>query len=166
MCRPMGIQDPWSIFAEKRKIEVEPSRNEELIMAIVRTSRSVEPASRRMSNRECRDWLSSHHEGRLGYDSGRGPRSLVVSYAIADDAIMMRLPDYNDAVHYAPGAEVRLDVDGPAPDGRDAVRVIGTAIRTDDDLSAPNPFAEEWPQGVATSVVRVPMTRVEGLERR
>ena len=67
---------------------------------------------RRLSPHECKAWLCSHHEGRLGYQSGRGHRSVVVSYAVAGDQILVRLPDYNDIVHYAPGAEVSLDVDG------------------------------------------------------
>ena len=53
---------------------------------------------RRLSAHECKAWLCSHHEGRLGYQSGRGHRSVVVSYAIADDQILVRLPDYNDIV--------------------------------------------------------------------
>ena len=87
---------------------------------------------RKLSAGECRAVLASHHEGRLGYQSGRGPRSVVVSYAITEDAIMMRLPDYNDAVHYAPGAEVRLEVDGLVPAGMDEVLVTGTAVVDDE----------------------------------
>ena len=70
---------------------------------------------RRLSPHECKAWLCSHHEGRFGYQSGRGHRSVVVSYAVAGDQILVRLPDYNDIVHYAPGAEVSLDVDGVLP---------------------------------------------------
>ena len=118
---------------------------------------------RKLTARECRAVLASHHEGRLGYQSGRGPRSLVVSYAVTEDAIMMRLPDYNDAVHYAPGAEVWLEVDGRVPAGMDEVLVTGTAV-VDDERGKQARFTEEWPQGVATSVVCVPLTRVEGIE--
>jgi hypothetical protein len=83
---------------------------------------------RRLSPHECKAWLCSHHEGRLGYQSGRGHRSVVVLYTIAEDQILMRLPDYNDIVHYAPGCEVRLDVDGGTPAAhRETVIVTGTA---------------------------------------
>ena len=77
---------------------------------------------------ECHAWLSSHDVGRLSYLSGRGPRSVVVLYELADDEIVMRLPDYHDAAHYAPGAEVRLDVEGVGNAGRNAVRVAGRAV--------------------------------------
>ena len=41
--------------------------------------------TRDMSYGECRIWLDHHSEGRLGYIGGRGPRSVVVSYAVTDD---------------------------------------------------------------------------------
>jgi hypothetical protein len=31
---------------------------------------------RRLSPHECKAWVCSHHEGRLGYQSGRGHRSV------------------------------------------------------------------------------------------
>ncbi len=82
-------------------------------------------ATRRLSPPECRAWLSEHHEGRLGYLSGRGPRSVVVCYAMAGDRIMLRLPDYNDIVHYAPGSEISLAVDGTGTTHRETVNVTG-----------------------------------------
>ena len=82
---------------------------------------------RRLSPHECKAWVCSHHEGRLGYQSGRGHRSVVVFYAVADDQILVRLPDYNDIVHYAPGAEISLDVDGGTPAAhRETVTVTAT----------------------------------------
>ena len=84
--------------------------------------------TRKLSRHECRALLWSHHEGRLGYQSGKGPRSVVVSYAVAEDQILVRLPDYNDIVHYAPGSEVSLDVDGGTPAAhRETVVVTGKA---------------------------------------
>ncbi len=70
-------------------------------------------------------WLTEHHEGRLDYETGRGFRSVVVLYAIADGQILFRLPDYNDIVHYAPGERVTLEVDGavtPSGDSHDGDR--------------------------------------------
>ena len=83
--------------------------------------------TRRLSPHECQAWLCSHHEGRLGYQTGKGPRSVVVSYAVAGDQILVRLPDYNDIVHYAPGSEVSLDVDGTPAAHRETVVVTGRA---------------------------------------
>ena len=89
---------------------------------------------RRLSVHECKAWICSHHEGRFGYQSGRGHRSVVVSYAVAGDQILVRLPDYNDIVHYAPGSEVSLDVDGGTPAAHRA-RPAGTL---------PRPLARSW----------------------
>lgn len=130
--------------------------------------RSHQPA-RRLSPDECTDWLSSHREGRMGYSSGRGPRSVVVSYAMAGNQIIVRVPDYNDIAHYAPGAPVTFDVEDdqaePAP-RPETVSVFGTAELVDqpDELGRVD-FAESWPDGVSTAVVSLPITAVEGFER-
>jgi nitroimidazol reductase NimA-like FMN-containing flavoprotein (pyridoxamine 5'-phosphate oxidase superfamily) len=125
--------------------------------------------TRRLSQAECHEWLTSHRQGRLGYSSGRGPRSVVVNYSVADEQIVVRVPDYNDIAHYAPGSPVTFDVeDDPAePAARpEAVSVSGTAALVDhaDELGGVT-FAESWPEGVTTAVVRVPLTAVEGFER-
>lgn len=120
--------------------------------------------TRRLTTGECRAWVHSNHEARLAYVSGRGPRAVVVNYATDDNAILIELADYNDAVHYTSGAEVRVEVDGAKPDGnRGWVQIIGTAsIHSDARLQRTD---EQWPEGVATSVVRVPLTHVEGIEQ-
>jgi hypothetical protein len=126
--------------------------------------------TRRLSPHECRAWLCSHHEGRLGYRSGKGPRSVVVSYAVAEDQILLRLPDYNDIVHYAPGSEVSLDVDGGTPAAhRETVVVTGKAALAGNrqgPLIDRTAFLEEWPPDVQTSVICVPVTAIEGFEIR
>lgn len=124
-------------------------------------------AERRLSPTECRHWLANHHVGRLAYTSGRGPRAVVVSYAMADEFIVVRLPDYNDIVHYAPGAVVSFEVEDVTETvaGVESVSVLGTAalVRPGDDLAAS--LAESWPEGVVTSVIALPLTAVEGYER-
>ena len=125
---------------------------------------------RRLSPHECKAWLFSHHEGRLGYQSGRGPRSVVVSYAVAEDQVLVRLPDYNDIVRYAPGSEVSLDVDGGTPAAhRELVTVTGTAELAEGDkrpLIDKAAFQEDWPSDVRTSVICLPLNTVEGFELR
>ena len=126
--------------------------------------------TRRLSPHECKAWLCSHHEGRLGYRSGKGPRSVVVSYAVAGDQILVRLPDYNDIVHYAPGCEVSLDVDGGTPAAhRETVVVTGKAALAESGqkpLIDQTAFQEEWPADVPTSIICVPLTAIEGFELR
>jgi hypothetical protein len=122
---------------------------------------------RHLSARECQDWLTSHGEGRLGYPTGRGPRSVVVRYAMTDGDIVFRLPDYNDIVHYAPGEDITLEVDGPsAPRGDfETVIVRGRAERAHaHQQPVEAAFDEQWPSGVSTTVIRLPMTEVEGFE--
>lgn len=125
---------------------------------------------RRLSPNECRAWLYSHHEGRLGYQSGRGHRCVVVSYAVTGDQILVRLPDYNDIVRYAPGAEVSLDVEGgTAAAHRETVIVTGMAELAE---SAHRPlidqaaFVENWPPDVPTSIICLPLNAMEGFELR
>ena len=130
--------------------------------------RRIPVPERRLSAAECHAWLSSHDEGRLSYLSGRGPRSVVVLYELENDEVVMRLPDYHDAAHYAPGTEVRLDVEGAGNAGPDAVRVVGRAVVADPaPTAAPDgigpEFHDEASKG-ATSVVCLPLSHVEGYE--
>lgn len=137
-------------------------------------SPSPNPAPvRRLSNGECRDWLSSHREGRLAYPTGRGPRSVVVSYAVREEHVLFRLPDYNDIVHYAPGQHVTLEVDGDRPvagsppAAAETVTVTGQAqLATPQDgpTVTEADFEEQWPSSVSTRVICLPMTEVEGYE--
>jgi len=130
-----------------------------------RTSRQT----RQLSTGECRDWLTSHHEGRLAYQTGRGPRSVVVNYAVTERHIMFRLPDYNDIVHYAPGERVTLEVEGVDAPVRafESVSVTGQAqLAPGDDPAALTEavFEEQWPAGVSTSVICLPITEMVGFE--
>ena len=125
---------------------------------------------RRLSPHECIALVCSHHEGRLGYQSGRGHRSVVVFYAVAGDQVLVRLPDYNDIVHYAPGAEISLAVEGGTPAAhRETVTVTGTAElaeNTQRPLIDQAAFEEDWPSDVRTSVICLPLNTVEGFELR
>jgi len=94
----------------------------------------------------------------------------VVSYAVAEQQIIFRLPDYNDIVHYAPGERVTLEVEGvrPALGDFEAVSVTGQAELANGADRAELPeadFEEQWPADVRTSVLRLPMTEVSGFER-
>ena len=116
---------------------------------------------RKLSPHECKAWICSHHEGRLGYQSGRGHRWVVVSYAVAGDQILVRLPDYNDIVHYAPGERVTLEVDGAITPSGDSATVIvtGTARLMEIeqiDVSVDAVFEEPWPPEVRTSIIGLP----------
>jgi hypothetical protein len=112
-----------------------------------------------------RTWLRDHREGRLGYETGRGPRAVVVLYAVAHGEILMRLPDYNDIVHYAPGEQVTLEVPGPVTPAGDlaTVTVTGTAHLVGSEqigIECDAVFTEPWPAGVSTTIIGLPMEDV------
>jgi nitroimidazol reductase NimA-like FMN-containing flavoprotein (pyridoxamine 5'-phosphate oxidase superfamily) len=143
-------------------------------MAKIERPDSVEPnvdATRGMSYDECRIWLDHHSEGQLGYVGGRGPRSVVVSYAITDDQILFLVPAYNEITQYVPGKQVTFQVagksSGPAPRYYDTVSVTGTAnlprLEQAPIVRRTN-FVELWPSDVTTSVICLPMAALEGSE--
>ena len=63
----------------------------------------TEVSSRVLTNVECRSLVSNHDEGRLGYQTGRGPRAVAVSYAVTDDQVVSLPPEYNEIFQYGPG---------------------------------------------------------------
>ncbi len=94
---------------------------------------------------------------------------MVVSYAVTERHIMFRLPDYNDIVHYAPGERVTLEVEGrQAPvQAFESVSVTGEAqlaSRDDPAVLQEAHFEEQWPAGVRTSVICLPITEMVGFE--
>jgi hypothetical protein len=127
------------------------------------------PASlseRRLSVSGCRALLDRHQEGRMSYQSGRGPRSVVVNYALDRDAVLVRLPDYNELLQYSRDAETTLAVDEPCtPSGCAAtVLVTGTTHSCHPCPTALRALDEHWPDSVPTTVLRLPLTRVRGTE--
>jgi hypothetical protein len=130
-------------------------------------------ATRGMSYGECRIWLDHHSEGVLGYIGGRGPRSVVVTYAVTEDQILFLVPAYNEVTQYVPGKQVTLQVagecSGAAPRYYDTVSVTGTAnLRRVEQapIVCKTNFVELWPPGVYTSVICLPMAELEGSERQ
>ena len=59
---------------------------------------------------------------------------MVVNYAVTNEQIVLRLPDYSEITQYALGEEVTLQVDGLAPSvgASEIVTVRGRAHRPDD----------------------------------
>jgi hypothetical protein len=129
-------------------------------------------ATRGMSYDECRIWLDHHSEGELGYIGGRGPRSVVVNYAVTEDQILFLVPAYNEITQYVPGKQVTFQVagksSGPAARYYGTVSVTGTAnlpgLEQAPIVRRTN-FVELWPPDVTTSVICLPMAKLEGSER-
>ena len=124
---------------------------------------ATEPRNAQASHRgDPTTWLTTQHEGRLDYQTGRGFRSVVVMYAVAGDQILFRVPDYNDIAHFASGEQVTLEVDAPqsTPQHPLTLCVTGRArlLRADQLPVPPDQlFQEPWPAGVATSIIGFPM---------
>ena len=114
---------------------------------------------------ESRARLLRHHEGRLHYQTGRGPRCLAVTYTVAGGYVLLRFPDYNELGRYAPGRPVVLEV--PDADHRVQVmgvaRVVGPAL---DALVQQATFPEPAPDGVASRVIGLPIHGLVPVRRR
>src|SRR6476646_3408934 len=130
-------------------------------MASSMSSTTRRPApGHHLTRGECRSWLDQHHEGRLDYQTGRGPRSLVVRYAVTADTVLVRVPTYNDLLQYAPGESVTLEVDDRlGPDQFEKVTVTGTASLVDRDSGS---LAEDWPAELPTRVIGLPIQVIDG----
>jgi hypothetical protein len=120
---------------------------------------------RALTNVECRSWLCDHDEGRLGYQTGRGPRAVVTRYRVINDMVVLVLPEYNEICQYAPERTITLNVSALTDnDTFTEVVVTGTGHLADNEPlldEATEPF-EHWPTGVTTHTVRLDLTKLEG----
>ena len=104
----------------------------------------------------------SSGESRLIYATGHGSRSLPVNYCWssgnAESLVTLRLPEYNDAVHYVDDQDVVLELPPPLSQEQDEpVRVGGHATVVSDD-GVPDVVAarlEHWPAGVISRFITV-----------
>lgn len=106
-----------------------------------------------------RRWLTRHHEGRLRYPTGRGPRALAITYVVAGNYILLKIPEYNPVAGYASGQQVELAV--PHGDGDLCVRgQAQTPGPGQAHLLRQARFPEHWPEGVHTRVLCLPLSDV------
>jgi len=118
---------------------------------------------------ECRAWISERSEGRLGHQTGRGHRAVVVNYAVTDDQLVLRLPEYNEICQYALGRLVTLSVSGTCSNTRLRTEVAVTGVGHFPDGAPDLPdtvdLAEHWPDGMATHIMCVDLSDIEGSAR-
>ena len=134
-------------------------------MVTVRPKSDRQASRQRRVSRKDRRRLSRHREGHLHYQTGRGPRCLAVTYTVAGDYVLLRLPEYNDASHYAPGRTVVLDV----PDPEHGLQVEGVAQvagRQHEALIERTRFPEPVPTGVESRVICLPLAGLGPMPRR
>lgn len=112
-----------------------------------------------MSVLDRRRWLTRHHEGRLLYRTGCGPRALAITYVVAGDYVLIKIPEYNPVAGYASGQQVELAV--PHGDGdlwvRGQARPPGPGHAR---LLEQAEFPEGWPEGVRTHVLCILLSDV------
>jgi hypothetical protein len=122
-------------------------------------------AERRLSLSGCCAVLDRHREGRMFYQSGRGPRAVVVTYALDGDGVLVRLPSYNELLQYSRDAETTLEVDEVcSPSGRSATVLVTGRPHICCPRSTALNCLEHWPHGVPTTVLKLPLTDVRGSE--
>lgn len=102
---------------------------------------------RRLSEQECWSQLNVHREGRLGYLSGRGPRHVVLAYAVVGDELVVRVPAYNEATQYAGGGAITFDVaDRDAGHEAKRIEVLGRGRLAEPEDDVPDALPDEhWP---------------------
>lgn len=125
------------------------------------------PLPRPLTPQECWTQLRRQHEGRLGYTSGRGPRSVVRPYALRERSVVLRLPADLDAARCAEGQEVAFEVQDRLDGSSVAdVAVVGRArvVEAGDALSEDLPD-EGWPDDLATRVLVVEVDDLRGTRR-
>jgi hypothetical protein len=138
-----------------------------LTWAITTSAAGLRTHPRRLSRAECRAWIATHDEARLRFQTGRGPRSVVVGYALAPGEVVLLLPEYHPATGYLVDAAVTIEVEGASGDGVwESVRASGVAYRgAPAEAATLHPYGARWPTGVATHTVHVPLAEVEGVVR-
>lgn len=122
--------------------------------------------SRRLSSAECRAWLGKGSLGRLGHLTGRGPRSTVVGYALTNDQVVFRLPEYNEICQYAPGRPITLSVSCVASThARTEVVVTGVGLvpELQKELVEAVDLLEAWPPSVSTHLICLDLAVIEGI---
>jgi len=131
-----------------------------------RSSSHPAPTSR-LSGAECRSWLGERRFGRLGHQTGRGPRAVVVSYAVTDDQVVFRLPEYSEICQYAPGRVFSLIVSCVCASTRTEVVVTGVGFVPSHsaDLVGSVDLVEAWPPGISTHLICLDLAVVEGTRR-
>jgi len=101
----------------------------------------------------------------MSYQSGRGPRAVVVTYALDGDGVLVRLPSYNELLQYSLDVETTLEVDEVcSPSGCSATVLVTGKPHICCPRSTALHCLEHWPHGVPTTVLRLPLTDVRGSE--
>ena len=121
-------------------------------------------SSRVLTTVECRSLVGNHDEGRLGYQTGRGPRAVAVIYAVTDDQVVSRVPEYNEICQYAPGRQITRRVSAHTTDTFTEVVVAGIGHLADDQarIAETTDLPEHWPTGVSTHLVCLDLADLEG----
>ena len=115
---------------------------------------------------ECRSWIGGRHEGRLGHQTGRGTRAVVVNFAVTDGQLMFRLPEYNEICQYAQGRQITMSVGAVSTNEDTSTEVVVTGIgylaEDQTRVADHSDLAEAWPTGVSTHLLSLDLADVHG----
>ena len=95
---------------------------------------------------------------------------MVVSYAVTDDQVVFRLPEYNEIRQYAPGRQITLNVSWVCASSHIRTELVVTGIgfipEHQASLLAAVDFVEGWPPGISTQLMCLDLAAVEGTTQR
>ncbi len=105
----------------------------------------------------------SSGEARLIYATGHGSRSLPVNYCWSSgkaekSLVTLRLPEYNDAVHYVDDQDVVIELPPSLSREQDEPMRVGGHATVVSDARVPDVVAarlEQWPAGVISRFITV-----------
>ncbi|WP_344810006.1 hypothetical protein [Microlunatus ginsengisoli] len=102
----------------------------------------------------------------MGHQTGRGPRVVVVSYALTDDQVVFRIPEDNEIRGYACGRRITLNVSWASEGVRTEVVVAGVGFLPEHEaeLSASVDLVDEWPSGISTHLLCLDLAVIEGTQ--
>ncbi|GAA3636755.1 hypothetical protein [Microlunatus ginsengisoli] len=91
---------------------------------------------------------------------------MVVRYALTDDRVVFRIPEYNEICQYACGRRITLDVSLECDGVRTEVVVTGVGFLPEHEaeLLGSVELAEEWPSGIATHLICLDLAVIEGTQ--
>ena len=94
---------------------------------------------------------------------------MVVRFAVTDDQVVFRLPEYNEICQYAPGRQITVNISYVCASTRTCTEVVVTGVGFVPDHQAnlleAVDLVEDWPPGVSTHLICLDLAVVEGTQR-
>jgi hypothetical protein len=91
----------------------------------------------------------------------------MTNYAVTDDQVVFRIPEYNELTQYAPGQYITLEVSENCGTEVSEVSVTGVGHWADETSAMDQTvdLRECWPPEVITRILRLDLTDIHGSTR-